>query len=587
MRITLRDYRAVERADIEIDGLLTLIAGDLGVGKSSVLTSIGAILSGEAVAWPDVLKKDLGDLIRTGAENATIAATDGPEDTGWQRAVEYPSGRMTSFGVGAPTISPSSAGRASLLDLALKERAEFLAEYLNPQPTEEEFEKAASDILLNKKTTKIVWEKICEDGWDSTFASAKKATPKAKGRWLEITGEEWGKVKSPNWRPPHWDDALLESTEEQLVQELEAAGEKVARAVASAAVDAVQLDGMRERAADLPDLEEALEAKREEVSAAQDKADAAVEAAEKMPALVGKGNARSDCPHCGQRIEIEIIEKRNQGVVYDRNVRLLEPMPDEDVRKKVSARKKADEAVMSAKTDLRKLTAEFEELEAKIETARSASQSLELEKGKDDGKGGASLADAQAALAEARNALAAYQTHARAQKVHRLIATNMRIREDLLDPSALRGTVLARKLKEFCDERLLPLLDATGTNVVTGEVTHGQRWPDVTIDPDFTVRWDGFAYPLVSGSQQWQTRAIIQTALARVRGDRLIIMDEAGSMLTARALNGLLAMLKFAGVPAVIGFKEPKAERLPPLAKMGLGRVYVVENGECREMGGD
>ena len=106
----------------------------------------------------------------------------------------------------------------------------------------------------------------------------------------------------------------------------------------------------------------------------------------------------------------------------------------------------------------------------------------------------------------------------------------------------------------------------------------------MTIDPDFTVRWGGFSYGLVSGSQQWQTRAIIQTALARARGDRLIIMDEAGSMLTARALNGLLAMLKFSGVPAVIGFKEPKLERLPPLKKMGLGRVYVVEDGECREV---
>ena len=221
MRITLRDYRAVELADIEIDGAITLIAGDLGVGKSSVLTSIGAVLAGEAVAWPDVLKKDLADLIRTGAEKATIAAADGPEDKGWQRAIEYPGGRLTSLGVGAPTISASAAGRASLLDLPLKGRAEFLAEYLKPEPTETQFRKAASDALLDEKTIERLWSRISDDGWDSTFVSAKKATPKAKGRWLEITGEEWGKVKSPNWRPPHWDDALLDSTEEQLTQEFE------------------------------------------------------------------------------------------------------------------------------------------------------------------------------------------------------------------------------------------------------------------------------------------------------------------------------------------------------------------------------
>ena len=585
MRITLRDYRAVERADIEIDGLITLIAGDLGVGKTSVLTSIGAVLSGEVVAWPDVLKKDLGDLIREGEEKATIAAADGPEDTGWQRAIEYPDGRMTSFGVGAPTISASSAGRMSLLNLALKDRPEFLAEYLKPEPTKKEFEKAASDALLDDKTTALVWGKICKEGWDKTLYSAKKSTPLLKGRWLEVTGEAWGKVKSPQWRPPHWDDDLLKSTVEDLQAAVDEAQRVHDAAMAVAAVDAAELDAMRERSDRLPEVEKELEAKREEVSAAQDKVDVAVEAAEKMPAFVGKGNALSDCPHCSQRVEIEITEKRNAGVVYERNFRLLKPLPDEDVRERMKARKAADEKVIAANAVLRTRTSEFEQLEAQVETARSAHESLEREK-KGEGKdGGPNLADAQATLHEARHALAAYQNHARAQNIHRKIATNMRIREDLLEPSSLRGKVLARKMKEFNDKNLLPLIEASGTNVVTGEQAHGQSWSDVTIDSDFTVRWGGRAYPLVSGSQQWMTRAVIQTALARTRGDRLIIMDEAASMLTGRSLNGLLAMLKASGVPAVIGFKEPKPDRLPPLAKMGLGRVYVVENGECREHG--
>ena len=286
MRITLRDYRAVERADIEIDGAITLIAGDLGVGKSSVLTSIGAVLSGEAVAWPDVLKKDLADLIRTGAEKATIAAADGPEDKGWQLAIEYPGGRLTSLGVGAPTISASAAGRATLLTLLLKDRAAFLSDYLKPEPTEKEFRKAASDALLNEKTTDRLWKRIGDDGWDKTFESAKNATPKAKGRWLEITGEPWGKVKSPNWRPPHWDDALLESTEEQLAKEVEAAGEVVARAIASAAVDATAVEAMQERAAKLPELETELEEKREAVSGAQDDFDEATEVLEEAAGVL-------------------------------------------------------------------------------------------------------------------------------------------------------------------------------------------------------------------------------------------------------------------------------------------------------------
>ena len=206
MKIKIRDFRAVERADLEIGEGITIVAGDLGVGKTSILSGIGAILSGNPVAWPNVLKKDLDILVRTGAETARIHAADGPEDEGWASAIEYPSGELMTTGAGKPTISASAAGNDSYLDLPLKDRASFLAGYLSAEPSKLEFEEAGSDLLLDKKILDAVWAKIEKDGWDNAFTAVAAKTPQLKGRWLEITGETWGRAKSPKWRPQHWAD---------------------------------------------------------------------------------------------------------------------------------------------------------------------------------------------------------------------------------------------------------------------------------------------------------------------------------------------------------------------------------------------
>ena len=584
MRISIRDYRAVERADIEIDGAVTLIAGDLGVGKSSVLTGIGAVLSGEAVAWPDVLKKDLAALIRRGSDRATITAMDGPELKGWEHSIEYPGGTFTSFGTGGPTISASSAGRMSMLDLPLKERAAFLSDYLDPTPSWDEFRNAAKDAMIDEGPADKVWLKIAAQGWDATLDAAKKNGQEAKGRWQQITGTSWGKAKAPQWRPSYWDPHFADIPEEDMAAAIEKAQAAVENAVASAAVDASEVVAKQELAAKLDERKAAFQEKRKAEDAAQNAVREATAAIEALP-IIDKGNMRGDCPHCGKRVEVELSEKRNaRGDAYERRAVLRQPTPDEDIKAAQQARSQAQEKVDEAKAALGPISADCDTLER---ASREAQAALKwLEERQDRPAGVATAADvetAKARLQEAKDKLAARQAFDRAQQVHRLIITNMAIRSEVLEPSALRGRVLARKLAEFNREHLKPLIDATGTNAVTGEVVESSRWDDVTVEPDFTVRWGAFPYGLVSGSQQWRARVVLQMALAKVRGDRLVVMDEAGSMLTGQAMNGLLAMIRAAGVAAVIGFKETRFERLPPLAKMELGRVYVVEAGECRE----
>ena len=59
--ISIRNYRAIDRADIDLGGI-TLVAGDVGYGKSSVCTAIAAVLSGRGIVWPDVTQEGLQGL---------------------------------------------------------------------------------------------------------------------------------------------------------------------------------------------------------------------------------------------------------------------------------------------------------------------------------------------------------------------------------------------------------------------------------------------------------------------------------------------------------------------------------------------
>ena len=588
MKIKIRDFRAVERADLEIGEGITIVAGDLGVGKTSILSGIGAILSGNPVAWPNVLKKDLDILVRTGAETARIRAADGPEGEGWESAIEYPSGQLMTTGAGKPTISASAAGNDSYLDLPLKNRALFLADYLSAEPSKLEFEEAGSDLLLDKKILDAVWAKIEKDGWDNAFTAVAAKTPQLKGRWLEITGETWGGAKSPKWRPQHWADDLEQADPDALAAAVSEAQESYEAAVARAAIAGSEHMAMQERAKDLPALDAKLDEMRETVAAQQAKVDEASAALDALPLASIGILLESTCPHCNETVACRVEEKKNElGNVYERRITLTEAAPKE-TKEERKTRQAAEHKVETATAKLADLTGDINGLETAIEAARSAQDATAEIKARQDVAGDAdgalSITEADVILQDARNALAAHQSFARAQGVHRLITVNTRVRGNLLAEDGLRATVLSRELDAFNKDVLKPLALASGFSPVTGEAVGGQGWPDVTIEKNFDVRWGLYRYDLASTSQQWRARAIIQIALAQIKKDVVVVLDEVSATLTPGTLSGLFSLLQFAGVAAVMGWKETKIKRLPPLKAKGLGRVYFVENGKCREI---
>ena len=80
----IENIAVIERADIELEGGLTVLSGETGAGKSIVIDSIGAILG----------RRVSRDLVRSGAKKGFVSAVSHRSAAGalpaCQRAGSYP-----------------------------------------------------------------------------------------------------------------------------------------------------------------------------------------------------------------------------------------------------------------------------------------------------------------------------------------------------------------------------------------------------------------------------------------------------------------------------------------------------------------
>ena len=577
--ISIRNYRAIDRADIELGGI-TLVAGDVGYGKSSVCTAIAAVLSGRGIVWPDVLKKDSKVLIRRGTDKGSITASgEGAKEgeSGWQRTIDYPGGSVTTKG-NAVTIDPIAAGLASLATVPLKERPLWLEDFLPGDPSEEDFDAAARDAGLSDENTKRAWIKVVDDGWDKTLKSAQDRAPQIKARWSEVTGEpRWGSAKGAGWEPEGMTEELKSATPSLLAEVQTQAQTRYDEVVAEAAVDAQQMRELAERASRLPGLESTSSKVGEEMSDADKILVQARKALEAYPDMMG-AYGRDHCPHCGAEIAIRYWEEKGKsgGGVLKHNLAVEIPAEENDPEIK---RHKRDAviAVSDAEQVVSNLQGQVNEIEAQIETASAAKISLEQAEAKPM-EGAPDITQAREDLEAARADVLRLDRYNRSGKLHGLITLNATV-IDLLKPEGVRGQVLARSLKVFNREHLAPIIDSTSKDPAA-------RWSEIEIRPDFVVTWNGYPYALVSRSQQWRVRAVLAIALAKASGQQAVVLDDA-DVLPSLERNQLFRALLASGIPnVIIGCMETHEDRLPPLAKKGLGRVYWFDTeGVCREVG--
>ena len=562
MEIRIKNYRSLSLTQAELTaGGILLIAGPTKSGKSSLCTAIGAALAGVPAVWPDLKKKDFDALVRDGAKAAQV----GVKGDGWSRTISYPSGEIKTKG-NPETVSRMAIGLAHLPLMSVKERSDLIGELIPSTPTKDDF--LAYDGLegVDDETREKVWSIIEEKGWDRAHDSAKARGPEMKGQWRQVTGEQWGSAKGENWQPDDVDIDALTSSVADLEAAVDAARANEDELIGQSAVNEKAIEDMRARASKLDELEKTLTSRQEDLSDAEEAYEEAKAEMETAP-HGGVGELREPCPHCGLVINVKYTYELNGvGEMMNRACELNIPTDENDPelakelqRKRVTLSDEFGETRQAAKL----LRADVDEIEAQRDTARSAADSLEAALNTEDTT--EALAAARAAHRHAEGNLDKRKAFVSASRLHEKILVNQAL-TNTLKPDGLRAEVLSRMLEGFGVNFLARVCQWSSSDAEA-------RWRRVKIEDDFSVTWDGRDYRLLSGSEQWLTRTILQIAFALWTKENFVILDSA-DILEPKDRNALFRVLQKTEMTAVVAMTETKYARVPDLEKAGLGSVY-------------
>jgi hypothetical protein len=179
------------------------------------------------------------------------------------------------------------------------------------------------------------------------------------------------------------------------------------------------------------------------------------------------------------------------------------------------------------------------------------------------------VATAKAALDLAQRRLRAWRQKHQADELRSEIGGNELVLQ-ILAPDGLRATKLARVLEMFNSNLLAPLSDAA-------------EWKRIVIDAQMTIAYGGRPYALLSTSEQYRVRAILQVAMAQLDDSAMVVLD-AADVLDAPTRGGLVAMIEEAGLPALICLTLSRREQLPDLAAAGIGASMWLDDGVAQPL---
>jgi hypothetical protein len=552
MNVTIQNFRGIETAEIDVSGL-ALVAGSNASGKTSIAQAVAAALTGNATPLTGLRKSDAGILVRSGAAQGSIVLRghDG------QAVVTWPEAKVATEGT-PPQASSVAAGLESIAAMRPEDRAKALMPYLRAEPTVEDLAAALPD--LKAEHLDKLWESIGINGWDGAHGQARDKGVNLKGRWEHATGERYGSKKAATWLPEGWGDELEATSEQTLQDGLAQEREFLEAAIATHAISDDKRREMEEQAAGIPGIAVRVKDLDMEQQRIRSRVHAAKEDLRQMP-YAGPPPIHP-CPHCGEGLVID-------GGKITRPPENLPTQAEIDARQGEIAEKQKEvaalenehaQAVSAWKAVERELTAATR---AKAELAKSSKPVGEYK----------DVEECREKVSRAEARLGAFLAKREADRIHAAVETNQGV-IDVLAPGGLRARKLAEASRWFSADRLAPLCGKAG-------------WRDVALDDDLRPIYGDRPYPLLSASEQYRVRVVLQLAMARIDGSDMVVMD-AADILDRQGRNGLMKMLIAAGIPALIGMTIVDPDKTPPpdLAAAGRGKTYWVERGVVEPLRG-
>lgn len=528
--ITAQNYLGARAVDLAISTPVTLIAGKNGAGKSSLQEAIRHALGGDFVRVAKI--NQFGALVSDGADAGFATVTT---DAG-ECSIVLPSGKGVHHSHPALPFVLDAGRFARLTE---NERRQFLFGLFGLAPDGP----AVTDALKARACEPAKIEQVrplLRAGFGAAQKEAKDMATKSKGKWESITGDNYGKNKSANWKASKPEETYTREQikiGEDLVAESEAgiaeANQKLGelRAAKKARADAeARVEDLKAKAARLPSA-------RAKLAHDQAQLDEWSPRLAELPPPAGEKPRTWACPCCGV-----ILEHRHADGALVEHQPTAAADPDIEIKRQqwTDAVALYTRSVANDQRDIaaaEAAAASLKEAEAILaNTSPGYTESAEMQLAGHQADKKARMATLAQMFEANRLAQLADENTKKAAAAHADVLAWLAIAEALA-PDGIPAEMLASALDPI-NERLT---DAAGM----------AEWSPVTINRDMDILAAGRPYALLSESEKWRADAMIGAAIAELSGLRLLVLDRF-DVLDAQGREDLIYWLDAMGAEGLV-----------------------------------
>ena len=527
MQLTVENFRGIKHASLKLSSGITLIAGQNGSGKTSIIQALQCLVTGETLPISGLKKKDAKALVNDSDKSGRAMldwCTEGETEIKW------PSCKVTgpSF-----KCSPYAAGFALPATIPAKD----LTEILGVLPTKEEF--LAEVPTLDTDLSEKIWETVTTVGWDNAHSQSITSGRDLKRDWEKLSGENWGVEKAVAWAPVDFVDKSIYELQTGLLS----AEKMYHHAIKSEAFDEKEKQELEKLASELDDAKAKIKGINTMISSNWEELTKAQSLLQELPGILNEQQGY-ECWKCG-----------TYGVLL--NGTLIEAPDTRKTEQDVTAaRQRVDEQekiIEGFKTLHGDLNVSLRLADTKLASCQDAKKKLSMVV-LDTPAPGLSSADARAEVELCRRRLHAYKIKQECDEIREALGMNSYI-SSVLNPDGLRKQVLSAKLASF-NELLSVVCEIAET------------WPLIELDESLEVRLDDRPYVLLSKGEQFAVNAGLQIALTKLDKSKIVIIDGA-DILDSKLRSGLFNILENIPIPSVVGCTANSASDLVVLEEPG------------------
>ena len=557
----VRAFRGCVSADIQL-APLCLLAGKNHQGKSSIAQAIAAAMTQSPVPF---FRSAYPEAPMFGKTEAKGLVNDADADTK-QGGVRVDIGKdrtqiawpgLESKTTGSPVkASTTAAGLVTPIEMPDGTRSPFFVSILQAVPTKEDFfgELAKLDYPVADHGAELakIWGDIEINGWTPVHKRLREEGTKKKGAWERVTGERFGSQKAENYVPDGYLPEFAETSLDKMADEIARKRQQVDDLLKTTAVSENKLEQLKADA----EQEDVLAVRLPAAGKRREAAQQAFKDAEAALAPLRRPHIYA-CEHCGGKNKL--IFARDGTFTTS-----ISDVTDEQLAQLEEQRVEAAAEQQSAAERLKVASDEWHKLDGQHKAVEGSR--AQLESAADKTGDSFALATAQDELRTWQKQHDAKSKHHEAHELRREIA-NIQTLINVTDDAGLRKHKMLDKIEMF--------------NAVLAGYSATAGFETLAMDHELLFTLGDRPYALLSDSEKYRCRAILQIAVAVYEKSNFAIFDGA-DILDPAGRNGLLTLLSdlTPGFHALVVMTFAKRELVPDLAKMKMGNSYWVEGGK-------